>query len=689
MIRRRNNKGFSLVELLAAIVIMGILTGVGIVSVTYLINKTEKEYYKAQESEIIMAAKSYTQDNRSFLPKRVGQKNQVYLKTLQDKKYIGEVIDRNKKICDPNQSYVQVYRYSKNDYSYVVNLVCDGYTSEDSSPTNLVGPDIKFVFEGIGANDNYDLAKVTITIEDEDKISGYRYIITKNGNEVKNSGDIDGKLEKKIEFTLPLKEYVPGVIEIKVIATDFYGNESNKKEQKTIVNSTAPTCTVLKENTTWTNGVPVETQVKCNDFTGLGCKKDVYTQDFYNDAKVSVVEIEDNAGNKGICNVNTYIDVTPPTAPVIENAYENTWTNTSYTIKVTSVDEMSGIAFIEYRYPDSDGKDGNGNPENEWHRYANSSSAPGESITLETTAFSKERGEYVEIRVCDNAGNCSSNKSMIKIDKTRPSCSVHRSPSSPNGNNGWYNTSVTVSVTYSEPDGTGDRAVASPVSYGLSSGGTSTTQSDTAGTSYSGYVSDAAGNSSSCSSGSFKVDTVGPSISFGISGTNGTTATSTCSDSLSGLSGSSSGSMGLSGKSSVTYTRTCTDKAGNSTTSSHTYSYNSCKSKKCVGGQYCSDCYTGSPNTCVGGYVNTTCKRYNISRRKCPVSVGGNITTPAVCDSACYSTGGDNYICDVKGSCAEYNKSYDSCKTTKNTCAHGCDPWDDCYTKECVGGFDF
>ena len=686
MIRRRNNKGFSLVELLAAIVIMGILTGVGIVSVTYLINKTEKEYYKAQESEIIMAAKSYTQDNRSFLPKRVGQKNQVYLKTLQDKKYIGEVIDRNKKICDPDQSYVQVYRYSKNNYSYVVNLVCDGYASEDSSPTNLVGPDITFNFEGIGANDNYDLAKVTITIEDEDKISGYRYIITKNGNEVKNSGDIDGKLEKKIEFALPLKEYVPGVIEIKVVATDYFGNESTKSEKKTVVNSTAPTCTVLKENTTWTNGVPVETQVKCNDFTGLGCKKDVYTQDFYNDAKVSVVEIEDNAGNKGICNVNTYIDVTPPTGPVIENVYENTWTNTSYTIKVTSVDEMSGIAFIEYRYPDSDGKDSNGNPENEWHRYDNSSSAPGESITLETTAFSKERGEYVEIRVCDVAGNCSSNKSMIKIDKTTPSCSVHRSPSSPNGNNGWYRTSVTVSVSYSEASGTGDRAVPSPVSYGLSSGGTSTTQSDTAGTSYSGYVSDAAGNSSSCSSGSFKVDTVAPSISFGMSGS---TATSTCSDSLSGVSGSASGSRGLSGTSNITYTRTCTDNAGNSSSSSHTYTYNSCKSKKCVGGQYCSDCYTGSATTCVGGYVNTSCKRYNISRRKCPVSVGGNITTPSVCDSACYSSGGDNYICDVKGSCAEYNKYYDKCKTTKNTCTYGCDPWDDCYTQECVGGFDF
>ena len=683
---RSNNKGFSLVELLAAIVIMGILTGIGVVSVTYLINKTEKEYYKAQESEIIMAAKSYTQDNRSFLPKRVGQKNQVYLKTLQDRKYIGEVIDRNKKICDPNQSYVQVYRYSKNDYSYVVNLVCDGYTSEDSSPTNLVGPDIKFVFEGIGANDNYDLAKVTVTIEDEDKISGYRYIISKSGNEVKNSGDVDGKLEKKITFTIPLKEFVPGTIEVKVVATDFYGNESNKKEQKTIVNSTAPTCTVLKENTTWTNDVPVETQVKCNDFTGLGCKKDVYTQDFYNDAKVSVVEIEDNAGNKGICNVNTYIDLSPPSTPVIKNTYENKWINKSYTVQVTSVDDTSGIAYFEYRYPDSNGKDGNGNPENEWHRYENSSKDPGNNTPFVTTAFSKERGEYVEIRACDNVGNCSSNKSMIKIDKTSPSCSVHRSPSSPNGNNGWYNTSVTVSVTYSEPDGTGDRAVASPVSYGLSSGGTSTTQSDTAGTSYSGYVSDAAGNSSSCSSGSFKVDTVGPSISFGIRGTNGTTATSTCSDSLSGLSGSSSGSMGLSGKSSVTYTRTCTDKAGNSTTSSHTYSYNSCKSKKCVGGQYCSDCYKGSPNTCVSGTYEVCVSSV---RRKCKKTSTGWVMASG-CNSACYGTGGtpEIYYCDPP-ICTKTETRTDPCRTTKNTCTYGCDPWDDCYTKKCVGGFDF
>ena len=515
---KKFNRGFSLVELLAAIVIMGILSGIAVVGVTFLLNKAEREYYKAQESEVIMAAKSYTQDNRSFLPKRVGQKNQIYLKTLQDKKYIGDVLDRNKKKCDPDRSYVQVYRYNKNNYSYVVNLVCDMYTSEGRNPTNLVGPDIKFVFSGIGANDNYDLAKVTVTIEDEDKISGYRYIISKSGNEIKNSGDIDGKLEKKVTFTIPLKEFVPGTVEVKVIATDFYGNESTKKETKTIKNSKAPTCTVLKANTTWTNKPPIEVQVKCIDYTGLGCKKDVYTQLFYTEAKIGLVEMEDNTGNKGECSANTYIDLTPPSTPVIKNTYENKWINKSYTVQVTSVDSTSGIAYFEYRYPNSVGKDGSGNPENEWHRYKNSSKEPGDNTPFVTTAFSKEREEYVEIRACDRAGNCSgSGRSMIKIDKTRPTCTITRNKANPDGLNDWYVTNVNLTLIPKNNHGSGDRAVDSPISYDLKNknkasynGATTNTQKETKGITWYGFIKDEAGNTNTCNSGKFKVDTTKP-----------------------------------------------------------------------------------------------------------------------------------------------------------------------------------
>ena len=706
---KKSNRGFSLVELLAAIVIMGILSGIAVVGVTFLLNKAGREYYKAQESEVIMAAKSYTQDNRSFLPKRVGQKNQIYLKTLQDKKYIGDVLDRNKKKCDPDRSYVQVYRYNKNNYSYVVNLVCDKYTSEGRNPTNLVGPDIKFVFSGIGANDNYDLAKVTVTIEDEDKISGYRYIISKSGNEIKNSGDIDGKLEKKVTFTIPLKEFVPGTVEVKVIATDFYGNESTKKETKTIKNSKAPTCTVLKANTTWTNKPPVEVQVKCIDYTGLGCKKDVYTQLFYTEAKIGLVEMEDNAGNKGECSANTYIDLTPPSTPVIKNTYENKWTNKSYTIQVTSVDSTSGIAYFEYRYPNSIGKDGSGNPENEWHRYENSSKEPGDNTPFVTTAFSKERDEYVEIRACDRAGNCSeSGRSMIKIDKTRPTCTITRNKANPDGLNDWYVTNVTLSLNTTDPIGSSDRAVKSPISYGLKNsnsasynGATTTIQKETKGITWYGFIKDEAGNTSTCNSGSLKVDTTKPTMKFSISSE---TAIVQCSDALSGLATAAQKKQNLTGNRNITVSFSCTDNAGNITESSHTYRYNSCKYTKntcsygcdscynsckytkntCKSKTTCDNCGRGSPSECVPGYISSTCTGsklcHGMSRSSCNSTSGCRWHGGSTAHGDC----GGRYT--YRYSCSKYS----SCATRKNTCERVCttNPCASGSPNTCVGGYE-
>lgn len=722
---KKNSKGFSLVELLAAIVIMGILSGIAVVGVTYLLNKTTREYYKAQESEIIMAAKSYTQDNRGFLPKRVGQKNQIYLKTLQSKKYIGEVLDRNKKKCDPDRSYVQVYRYSKNNYSYVVNLVCDSYTSEDNSPTNLVGPNITFNFEGIGSNDNYDLAKVTVTIEDEDKISGYRYIISKSGNEVKNSGDVDGKLEKKITFTIPLKEFVSGTIEVKVVATDFYGNESTKKETKTIKNSKAPTCTVLKANTTWTNKPPVEVQVKCIDYTGLGCKKDVYTQLFYTEAKIGLVEMEDNTGNKGECSANTYIDLTPPSTPVIKNTYENKWTNKSYTVQVTSVDSTSGIAYFEYRYPNSVGKDGSGNPENEWHRYKNSSKEPGDNTPFVTTAFSKERGEYVEIRACDRAGNCSgTGRSMIKIDKTAPTCTITRNKVNPDGLNDWYKTKVTLTLSTTNPTGTSDRAVASGISYDLKNknsasynGVTTNTQSDTAGITWYGFVKDEAGNKGTCNSGSFKVDTSKPTCSLSTSGTKGvekwfrsnvTVKLASKSDSLSGVASydvSSSSSASYSNRtsgtassegSSIKWYGYVKDKAGNVNSCSTTFGIDKTKpsiSTDSVGtgttwcsgkaiSVSCSDSLSGMRS---GGAViedmGTTTTGTSSASDSLGTPRSGNTTTYSCTDKAGNTSTVTKSFTVVRKSCTSYNSCrhssfgcesyssrYDQCKMTSKSC---------------------
>ncbi|MDD5888968.1 MAG: type II secretion system protein, partial [bacterium] len=65
----KNNKGFSLVELLAAVVILGLLSTIAIVSVSAILNKAEKNHYDTQQKNIVMAAQSYAQDNRNILPK--------------------------------------------------------------------------------------------------------------------------------------------------------------------------------------------------------------------------------------------------------------------------------------------------------------------------------------------------------------------------------------------------------------------------------------------------------------------------------------------------------------------------------------------------------------------------------------------------------------------------------------------
>ena len=436
MDRKNKTKGFSLVEILAAIVILGLLSTIAIVSVNYILQKAEKEYYKSQKDEIILAAKSYTQDNRNSLPKRVGMRTEITLRTLKDKKYIGKVVDRHKRECNKDKTIVQVYKYDKTHYSYSVILVCPSYKATENSKTNNDST-INFEYSGVTSeNINYKNVKATITMKDEDKIASYNYIVYRNGTEVKNSGDIEGKLKKEIKITVPLEKYVPGDIEIKVVVTDQFGAQKTVESSKSIRNGNAPKCEVIKENNEWTNKPPVEISVKCISNSNKGCKKDVYTQVFNESAEKGTILMEDKEGNKGDCTANVKIDMEPPSKPVIDNQYHDIWVNKNYTIKITSVDETSGIKQFEYRYPNSTREASDGKPENEWHVWENSSKKAGDKTPFESTEFKRERGEIVEVRSVDNAGNYSEvSTTIIKIDKTAPTILTINNPYK----NTWFN----------------------------------------------------------------------------------------------------------------------------------------------------------------------------------------------------------------------------------------------------------
>ena len=86
--KKKQYKGFTLVEILAAITILGIITGFAIVSVTKIIQDGKKEHYDTAEDNMSLAGQSYVQQNRAALPKAIGQKSTVPLSTLVDSKYI-------------------------------------------------------------------------------------------------------------------------------------------------------------------------------------------------------------------------------------------------------------------------------------------------------------------------------------------------------------------------------------------------------------------------------------------------------------------------------------------------------------------------------------------------------------------------------------------------------------------------
>ena len=161
--KKKQYKGFTLVEILAAITILGIITGFAIVSVTKIIQDGKKEHYDTAEDNMSLAGQSYVQQNRAALPKAIGQKSTVPLSTLVDSKYIQPIKDYSDKDCDLSKSYVQVYKYSQSDYSYVAYLECPGYTSEDKM--NSLTPEINAVIN-VDAEKSTATANVTINGND-------------------------------------------------------------------------------------------------------------------------------------------------------------------------------------------------------------------------------------------------------------------------------------------------------------------------------------------------------------------------------------------------------------------------------------------------------------------------------------------------------------------------------------------
>jgi len=119
-----DRSGFTLVELLATITILGILSGIAIVAISAVLKNAHTNYDKSLKNTIISSAKSYYSDHRTLLPKNINEERIIDISYLVSTKYLSPVKDSSgKKNCTGK---VKVIRESADKYDYsVINLKCE------------------------------------------------------------------------------------------------------------------------------------------------------------------------------------------------------------------------------------------------------------------------------------------------------------------------------------------------------------------------------------------------------------------------------------------------------------------------------------------------------------------------------------------------------------------------------------
>lgn len=126
----KNQKGFTMVELLAVILILGILALIAVGSVSQFLSHGEKKTYQTYEADLKIATENYLLEHPSLIPEK-GAATQVRLNTLIDERYSEKLVDpKNKeKLCD---GFVTVTNQSQSgslnmDLEYEVCLICGKY----------------------------------------------------------------------------------------------------------------------------------------------------------------------------------------------------------------------------------------------------------------------------------------------------------------------------------------------------------------------------------------------------------------------------------------------------------------------------------------------------------------------------------------------------------------------------------
>ena len=403
----KNRKGFTLVELLAVIVILALLLVISVPAVSKWIDRSRKENLDSQKSMLVMATQSYIENHTESLPKAVGESTKIKASDLTAINYLNsDIKDGSDRNCT-NNSYVTITKKENNNYDYEAFIYCEG----DTIPKEVeeIGTTPKITIKWTDAHgsenpsENVSISKVIITIEDRlnplDRSVGlntYRYVISGNYEEkdktveIYNSENIqaEGKstltIEKDLTKLVDVSKITNFEIQVEAYTTD--GGHLVVEDRFYYKDTIKPLCGQIvgeARDNEWTNGNR-KISVECKDNNGSGCIQDVYAKTFTEENEFGYITITDKAGKSENCRVKVHIDRQKPTANI---TFNNNISNQTLTIKMNDDRGLSKYYF------------GTSNPGNTTVSYTNIS---GTTNTITPTIIN---GTTYYLRIYDLAGN--------------------------------------------------------------------------------------------------------------------------------------------------------------------------------------------------------------------------------------------------------------------------------------------
>ncbi len=554
-----NKKGFTLIELIATVVLISLMTLVIVPTVGKIIKKSSAYADKQLEENILLSAKNWAVDNKNLINKvNCGSKKIVWIKDeLQAQGYLdnnivipstGKPFTKEclaiTKIC--NASTGKFYH----KYNYINSAEC--LASLDLTLTAITQPSEKpYNNDGDGewTNENVlltasstEVQKPYKWIENDSELTNENetYLVNVAANTTKNttyviSGQRKGKTITSPPFKVMIDKTVPTITAVTKISTSnnltiTLSDTGSGTDKYAVTNSTATptswsnyTNAVTLTKTTGTYYVHAKDkvgnvtykQVNIQAYNKPTCtitlSGTVGTNDWYRSNVTVNMAVTNTPTSKGLAttanstNDKTSVSHTTDATSVTYYGYVSNPAGSNTCSKTFKLDKTNSAITVTSKPAATNNlifslKDTTSGPAG--YAVTNSTATPTSwSNYSKEVTLTKATGTYY-VHAKDKAGN--TNYSAVTVTQyTKPTCTITLSGTV--GTNSWYKSNVTVNMTVTN----------NPTSKGLATTANSTNgktsishTTDTKSVTYYGYVSNPAG-SNTCSK-TFKLDKTNP-----------------------------------------------------------------------------------------------------------------------------------------------------------------------------------